>query len=495
MAPAAALLASLAAALGVAQAANAPRQASQAESCLQGAGVPIVAKSSSVWRVDAAAYNLRVPVTPAAIAVPTAVQQIQAAVSCGARLGLKVTPKGGGHGYASHGLGGEDGHLVVQLDRMSGVSLNTTSNVATVQAGARLGKVATELFRLGARAISHGTCPGVGVSGHVLHGGFGFSSHTRGLALDWLVGATVVLANSTVVRASATENPDLFWALRGAGSNFGIVASLEFDTFPAPSTVTTFQIALPNWRSEQTVLAGIQALRDFAVNKAPNNLNMRLFGQPTNFVMEGAFYGTLSELRPVLDPLVAATGGTLTSNTGGWLASLQAYTYGDQMEQTVPYNVHASFYAKSLELKDLTGQPLANFVRYWQNTARNQPAFGWYFQLDIHGGATSAVSRVAANATAYAHRDKLFMMQFQDRIAGGGGGPYNKFLDGWISSVTDSISRPDWGMYINYADTILNRTAAQELYYGQNLPRLRQVKAKFDPKELFYYPQSVQPAA
>lgn len=179
----------------------------------------------------------------------------------------------------------------------------------------------------------------VGIAGHALHGGFGFSSHTRGLALDWIVGATVVLANGTVVHASATENADLFWGLRGAGSNFGIVASLDFDTFPAPSTVTTFQVVLPGWKTEQTVLAGLQAIRDFAATNMPSNLNMRLFSQTSRFLIEGAFYGTLDELNPVITPLMTAINGNATSKTTGWLDSLLAYTNGEPMAQSIPYSM------------------------------------------------------------------------------------------------------------------------------------------------------------
>lgn len=161
MAPATNLIASLAAAsLCLAQAADVAQQASQLESCLQSANVPFIAKSSADWKVDSKAYNLRVPIVPAAIAIPTTIEQIQGAVSCGSRLNFKVSAKGGGHGYSSAGFGGEDGHLVVQMDRMNNVTLDTASKKATVQAGARLGKVATELFRQGACAISHGTCPG-----------------------------------------------------------------------------------------------------------------------------------------------------------------------------------------------------------------------------------------------------------------------------------------------------------------------------------------------
>ncbi len=130
------------------------------DDCLQAAGVPADAKGSSDWSSDVAPFNTRLQYTPAAIAVPTTVAHVQAAVSCAAKLGVKVNPKGGGHSYASFGLGGENGHLVIELDRMNKVTLDTTTNIATIQAGARLGHVFTSLYQQGKRAISHGTCPG-----------------------------------------------------------------------------------------------------------------------------------------------------------------------------------------------------------------------------------------------------------------------------------------------------------------------------------------------
>jgi len=129
-------------------------------SCLTLSGVPFDAQGSSDWNIDVLPFNQRLPYTPAAIAVPTTPQHVQKAVLCGVQFGFKVNAKGGGHGYASHGLGGEDGHLVVELDRMSNVTLNLTTNIATVQAGARLGHVLTQLDSLGKRFFSTGTCPG-----------------------------------------------------------------------------------------------------------------------------------------------------------------------------------------------------------------------------------------------------------------------------------------------------------------------------------------------
>jgi FAD/FMN-containing dehydrogenase len=122
--------------------------------------VPYDVRNSTDWKNDVRPFNNRLKWTPVAIAVPSTAAHVQGAVNCGAQLGLKVNPKSGGHSYASFGLGGEDGHLVVELDRMYNVTLDNSTGVARVQGGARLGHIATQLYKLGGRAFSHGTCPG-----------------------------------------------------------------------------------------------------------------------------------------------------------------------------------------------------------------------------------------------------------------------------------------------------------------------------------------------
>jgi len=131
------------------------------DTCLQQAGIPTDAQGSSNWTSDVLPFNARLPYTPIAVAVPTTIAQIQSSVNCARTLGIKANPKCGGHSYASLGLGGEDGHLVIQLDQMYNVTLNASTNIATVQAGARLGHVTNQLWSLGKRAISAGTCPGL----------------------------------------------------------------------------------------------------------------------------------------------------------------------------------------------------------------------------------------------------------------------------------------------------------------------------------------------
>lgn len=130
------------------------------DDCLAAAGVPYNPKDSAQWALDGAPFNVRIPFVPVSIAVPLTTAHIQSAVKCGRDNGVKVTPKCGGHSYANFGFGGEDGHLMLELDRMYNVTLNGASGIATVQGGARLGHVASELYKQGGKAISHGTCPG-----------------------------------------------------------------------------------------------------------------------------------------------------------------------------------------------------------------------------------------------------------------------------------------------------------------------------------------------
>jgi FAD/FMN-containing dehydrogenase len=144
------------------------------------------------------------------------------------------------------------------------------------------------------------------------------SSHTRGLASDWLVGATVLLANSTFVNCSETENPDLFWALRGAGGSMGVVTEFRFKTFEVPETVTFF-VASVQWPTEERAFAGLKAAQEFADTMAPE-LNMRLFIAKRFVNFEGLYHGNRAGLQEALAPLLKATGAVLAmAREGNWV--------------------------------------------------------------------------------------------------------------------------------------------------------------------------------
>jgi len=192
----------------------------------------------------------------------------------------------------------------------------------------------------------------VGMGGHVLHGGYGLASHTYGLALDFMIEATVVLADSRVVKASTTENSDLFWALRGAGCSFGIVTEMKFRTIPAPPENLLFYYVY-TWNLTQAV-AGFQAIQNYANSTLqPPEMNMRvLFGSLGGtiiWVIEGVYHGSEADFQVAAAPLLAELGPTyLTTNgTFGWIDSLlyannndllPGYGTGEQLETPLDYH-------------------------------------------------------------------------------------------------------------------------------------------------------------
>ncbi|KAK4119213.1 Glucooligosaccharide oxidase [Parathielavia appendiculata] len=460
--------------------------------CLIKAGVPVDETGSTEYKLDATPFNLRLNYTPVAVAAITTTKHIQDAVACARQLGIKANAKCGGHSYAAFGLGGEDGHLVIEMSRMNKVVLDNATGIAAVEGGSRLGHLAWELYNQGKRAISHGTCPGVGVGGHVLHGGYGLSAHTHGLALDWMVGATVVLANSTIVNCSETENAELFWALRGAGGSMGIVTEFRFKTFEVPEKATYFAAPV-QWPTEARALLGLTAVQEFA-KTMPAELNMRLFIARRFVNLEGLYYGDKEGLQSVLAPLMKKTNATLAlARTGGWLDQVKHFG-GSNIDLGHGHEEHETFYSTSLYTQALNEEQLQTFVSYWFKQAKNNTR-DWYVQIDLHGGENSAVAKPAVDSAAYAHRDYLLMYLLYDRVDKG---VYpadgHTIMANFAANITQGMAKSDWGMYINYPDSRLDQKDAQANYWGTHLRKLQAIKKAVDPDDLFHFPQGVLPA-
>jgi hypothetical protein len=321
--------------------------------CLDSAAVPQYELGTVDFSQSIRPFNSRLPFTPIAVAVPTTVSQIQAAVGCAAQLGVAVSPKSGGHSYASHGLGGEDGHLMIDLKYWNNITLNKETGLATIGPGSRLGNVALALYSQGNVSISHGTCPGVGVGGHVLHGGYGLSSHTYGLALDNLVSAEVVLANGSLVTASESAHADLYWALRGAGSSYGIVTSFEFQTHAAPENNTVFSYTF-SWNETQA-RHGFSVLQNYANTTLPREMNLRLLVNPFQIQLMGVYFGSQEDFQSSITPVLTQLGKPSRSSISSksWLDTLGTYAY-DSLEQPTPpltYNKQENFVKKSKRLR------------------------------------------------------------------------------------------------------------------------------------------------
>lgn len=186
------------------------RNSESLSDCLAQKNVPVRLIGSSDFVQLSKPFNLRLQYTPAVIVLPTTIQHIQNAVVCASQNGIKVQPKSGGHSYASYSLGGQNGSMTIDLQNFQEITLNA-QNIVKVGPGVRLGNLALGIYNQNKRALSHGTCPGVGLGGHATHGGYGFVSRAWGLALDSIVAMDVVLANGSSIHTTPTSYPDMFY--------------------------------------------------------------------------------------------------------------------------------------------------------------------------------------------------------------------------------------------------------------------------------------------
>ncbi|UZP42860.1 hypothetical protein NXS19_010676 [Fusarium pseudograminearum] len=449
----------------VAHSSAVPTKREAVNSCLTQAKVPTDAQGSQSWKEDGTAYNLRLPFEPAAIAVPTTVAQVSAAVECGAKHGVAISAKSGGHSYTSLGFGGEDGHLMIELDRMYSVKL-AKDNTAKIQPGARLGHVATELWNQGKRALAHGTCPGVGLGGHALHGGYGMVARKHGLTLDLMIGAT------------------------------SFSPPLEFQTFAAPEKITYFDIGL-NW-DQNTAPQGLYDFQEFGKGM-PAEITMQMGVSKNGYSVDGAYIGDEASLRKALQPLVQKFGGVqVTATTVDWMGLVTHFAGAGVNVNPISasYDAHDNFYASSLAAPALTLAEFKSFVNFVSTTGTSS-SHSWWLQMDITGGTYSAVSKPKPSDTAYVHRDTLLLFQFYDSVAATAQYPSDGFnlIKGLRQSISNSLKAGTWGMYANYPDSQIKNDRATEMYWGSNVAKLEAVKAKYDPKNLFRNPQSIKPKA
>ena len=209
-------------------------------------------------------YNGMIDKRPRLIARCVDVADVIAAVEFGAGNGLLTAIRGGGHNGA--GLGTCDGGLVIDLSRMKGIRVKPADRTARVEAGCVWGDVdhATHAFGM---AVPSGFISTTGVAGLTLGGGIGYLTRRFGLTIDNLLSVDMVLADGSFVTASSAENPDLFWAVRGGGGNFGVVTSFEFRTHP----VKMVQFGPTLWPLDEAANV-LRAYRDF-IKQAPEEVS------------------------------------------------------------------------------------------------------------------------------------------------------------------------------------------------------------------------------
>lgn len=416
----------------------------------------------------------------------TSTADVVAAVSFAREHELLVAVRAGGHSIA--GFSAVDGSMLIDLAPMRGVHVDPDARLARVQGGARWADVDREAQTFGL-ATPGGVVSDTGVAGLTLGGGYGWLRRAFGLSCDNLVAAQVVCADGTVRTASADSNPDLFWAIRGGGGNFGVVTSFTFKLHPLGPVVAFAGVFYPisalrdvmvRWRaylaSAPKEVSSVAVA--FTFPPLPHMPNV-IHGVPV-FVIGGLFAGDVDSGMKVLQPLRELGAPLLDLSGPTPFVAVQA-----SFDPVYPRNTLQAYW-KSQYLDALTDEAIEVIA----TTAVARPSPLTMISVLHMGGA---ISEVAPEATAFAERSAPFLVS----IEGNGENPAdNGALIRWVQRAWAEIAKLGNGReYLNFtgrAEAIGTAGVGTEI--GRNLARLARIKAAVDPENLFRLNNNIAPA-
>lgn len=427
-------------------------------------------------------WNGMVDCRPAVIARCAGAADISAAIEFAQRHGMRVAVRGGGHNIA--GTAVCEGGLVIDLSALRAVRVDPEARLAWVDPGATLADFDHEAQAFGL-ATPLGINSTTGVAGLTLGGGFGWLSRRYGTTVDNLLGAHIITADGKWHRVDADHEPDLFWAIRGGGGNFGVVTLFEFALHPVGPQIYGGLVVYPLDQAEQV----LPKYRDFMA-AAPDDLAVwavlrqapplpflpeSVHGTPV-IVLANCYVGPVENGAQAVDPVRG-----FGQPCGEHLGAMPYQAWQKAFDPLLTPG--ARNYWKSHNFAVLDDALLRTAV----DAVRALPSP----ECEIFFGALGGeVSRVAPDATAYAHRDANYVMNIHGRWR-------DPADDGrciaWTRETFDSLSPYSLGtVYVNFLTE--DEGARVNAAYGPNYERLARIKGQYDPSNLFRGNQNIAPA-
>ncbi|HLH22077.1 MAG TPA: FAD-binding oxidoreductase [Chloroflexota bacterium] len=418
-------------------------------------------------------WNLRfASILPNGIARCVSTDDVRTCLQWAQAHGVPLVARSGGHSYAGYS---QTTDLMIDLSPMNQVTYDAKLGLAHMSGGARNSDVYASLRTVG-RTVTHGRCAGVGVGGLVLGGGLGFNQRRLGLLCDQLVETVIVTAAGELLRCNDQENADLFWACRGGGGgNFGINTAFTFQTFPA-ETLTVYLI---------TWTANLDALVPAALDllpTTPERLGCKLSvvndGTRLSLELLGQLVGPPDELRALLAPLYRL------ATPAGETVRVTSYWDGQDFlsEDSSPEYTHERSRYVYQPLSAEGARTILSFMRRWPGTRADAT-----WKIFLAGGTVTAVP---PDATAFVHRGAQMVSSIEldwtpdDTV--GTVADNEAWLAEFHAAMAPFTSDESYQNFIDEAQSDYLRA-----YYGANLERLVAVKRRYDPQNVFRFPQSI----
>ena len=441
----------------------------------------VLATKDSGYEEARQVWNAMIDRRPAVIVQCVQADDVPPAISFARKNRLELSIRGGGHNIGGYALC--DNGVTIDFSRMRKVRVDAEKRRAYVEPGATLADLdeATQAHGL---AMPVGINSTTGIAGLTLGGGFGWLTRKYGMTIDNLVSVDVVTAEGKKIRASANENGDLFWAVRGGGGNFGVVTQFEFQLFPIGPEIVAGLIVFPFNQAKQI----LTKYRQF-VDSAPEELNVWVVlrkAPPLPFLHETVhgkevvvlpvFYcGSVAKADKLIAPL-RDFGTPLGEHIGP-----QSYVQWQKAFDPL-LTPGARNYWKSHNFTELADGALNSAIEF----AGKLPSPQCEIFIGLIAGAPN---RVAPNAMAYGHRDARFVLNVHGR--------WDEAADdekgiGWAREFFKaSAPYASAGAYVNFMTAEEgDRVAAA---YGSNYERLVEIKRRYDPENVFHFNQNIKP--
>jgi FAD/FMN-containing dehydrogenase len=428
-------------------------------------------------------WNGAIDRRPALIARCAGADDVIEALRCARERELLVSVRGGGHAVAGHAVC--DGGVMIDLSLMKAISVDPAARVARAAGGVLWSELdrATQRYAL---ATTGGIISHTGIAGLTLGGGLGHLMRKHGLTVDNLRAVELVTAEGERIRVDADGEPDLLWALRGGGGNFGIATSFEYDLHPVGPMVLGGPIFWPLADGPEV----LRALRDFAPG-APDELGISIvlrlappmpllpaeqYGKPV-FGLLLVWAGDIGEGKKAIAPL-AAIGTPLASV----VAPVPYVALQSMLDGSAPHGNH--YYWKSHRLPELSDEVIGQLVaRVDAITSPFSQLSGWAV-----GGAAS---RVDAGATAVGEREVGFELNIT--AAWPAADPGGERHTAWVREGWEALRPHSGGVYANFLSD--EDAAGVEAAYGDRLARLTALKDRYDPANVFRLNANIRPSA